>query len=131
MKSSKFAVVGFWIFTVLFALEMGFTAYSQLKVPVVAAAFVRYGFPSYFREELAWAKFAGLVVLLVPMVPSRLKEWAYCGFAIVLVSALITHFAMGEGFNAWMWAAGTSVLWALSYGFWLRVSAMRAQLKAA
>ncbi len=45
--------------------------------------------PDYFRIELSWAKFAGLAALLVPMVPARLKEWAYAGFAIKLVSALI------------------------------------------
>jgi hypothetical protein len=35
----------------------------------VAEAFVHLGFPAYFRIELSWAKLAGVVVLLVPMVP--------------------------------------------------------------
>jgi hypothetical protein len=41
--------------------------------------------------ELAWAKLLGVVLLLAP-VGSRLKEWAYAGFAITLVSALIAPF---------------------------------------
>jgi len=57
--------------------------------------------------------------LLAP-VPARLKEWAYAGFAITLGSALIAHFASGDGPAVWSWAAGTSVLWALSYFFWLQ-----------
>ena len=118
MKTSKWIVIGFWISTALFALQMGFTAYAQLKLPQVAASFVHMGFPAWFRVELSLAKFAGLAVLLLPMAPARLKEWAYCGFAITLFSAVIAHKAVGEGVAAWGWAAGTGVLWALSYGFW-------------
>jgi hypothetical protein len=64
--------------------------------------------------------FLGVVLLLAP-VPARLKEWAYAGFAITLVSALIAHLAVGDGPEAWGWAAGTGVLWGLSYFFWCRI----------
>lgn len=121
MKASKGLVAGFWISTALFALQMSFTAYAQLRLPQVAAAFARLGFPAYFRIELSWAKFAGVAVLLIPMVPARVKEWAYAGFAITLASALIAHFAVGDGVDAWGWAAGTGVLWGLSYFFWRRL----------
>ena len=121
MKSHKLLVACFWISTLLFALQMGFTAYAQLKLPQVALAFVHFGFPAYFRIELSWAKFVGIAVLLIPMVPSRLKEWAYAGFAITLVSALIAHLAVGDGPQAWGWAAGTGVLWGASYFFWRRL----------
>jgi hypothetical protein len=87
----------------------------------VAAAFVHLGFPAWFRVELACAKFAGIAVLLLPMVSARLKEGAYCGFAITLVSAVIAHVEVGEGVAAWGWAAGTGVLWALSYCFWRKL----------
>lgn len=119
MPRSKGIVIGYWIVTALFCLQMGFTAYAQLRLPQVAEAFTRLGFPDYFRVELSWAKFLGLAVLLAP-VPARLKEWAYAGFAITLVSALIAHFAVGDGPEAWGFAAGTSVLWALSYFLWRR-----------
>ncbi len=121
MKASKGLLAGFWISTALFALQMGFTAYAQLKLPQVAQAFVHLGFPAYFRVELSWAKLAGLVALLVPMVPARLKEWAYAGFAITLVSALVAHLAVGDGAEAWSWPVGTSVLWGLSYFFYRRL----------
>lgn len=121
MKSPKLLIAGFWISTVLFALQMGFTAYAQLKLPQVAMAFVHFGFPAYFRIELSWAKFVGIAVLLIPMVPARLKEWAYAGFAITLVSALIAHLAVGDGPQAWGWAVGTGVLWGASYFFWRRL----------
>jgi hypothetical protein len=122
MPRARGLVIGFWVATALFCLQIGFTAFAQLKLPQVAQAFVHLGFPAYFRIELSWAKFAGIAALLAP-VPARVKEWAYAGFAITLVSALIAHFSVGDGPQAWSWAAGTAVLWALSYGLWRRLQA--------
>ena len=120
MPRSKGIVIGFWIVTALFCLQMSFTAYAQLRLPEVAEAFTRLGFPAYFRVELSWAKLLGVVLLLVP-VPARLKEWAYAGFAINLASALIAHLSVGDGPEAWGFAAATGVLWGLSYFFWSRL----------
>ena len=120
MPRSKGIVIGFWIVTALFCLQMSVTAYAQLRLPQVAEMFTHLGFPDYFRVELSWAKLLGVVLLLAP-VPARLKEWAYAGFAITLGSALIAHFAVGDGPEAWGFAAATSVLWGLSYFFWRRL----------
>jgi hypothetical protein len=122
MLRSKGIVIGFWLFTALFCLQMGFTAYAQLRLPQVAAMFTHLGFPDYFRVELSWAKLLGVVLLLAP-VPMRLKEWAYAGFAITLASALIAHLAVGDGPAVWSWSAVTAVLWGMSYFFWLRMQA--------
>jgi DoxX-like protein len=120
MPRSKGMVIGSWIVTALFCLQIGFTAYAQLRLPQVAEMFTHLGFPAYFRVELSWAKLLGVVVLLAP-VPPRLKEWAYAGFAVTLGSALIAHFSVGDGPKVWSWAAGTAVLWALSYSLWRRL----------
>lgn len=122
MKSNKAMTVAYWIVTALFCLQISFTAYAQLRLPQVAEAFTHLGFPGYFRVELSWAKFLGVALMLAP-VAARLKEWAYAGFAITLVSALIAHFAVGDGPEAWGFAAGTSVLWGLSYFLWRRLQA--------
>src|SRR3954463_2298093 len=122
MPRSKGMVIGFWIATALLCLQIGFTAYAQLRLPQVAEAFTHLGFPPYFRVELSWAKLLGVALLLAP-VPARLKEWAYAGFAITLGSALVAHLSVGDGPDAWGWAAATGGLWALSYVFWRRVQA--------
>lgn len=121
MSTRKGSVIGFWIVTSIFALHMAFTAYAQLKFPQVAEAFAHLGFPAYFRVELSWAKLAGVVALLIPAIPARVKEWAYAGFAITLISALIAHLAVGDGPQAWGWCVGAGVLLALSYYFRLRL----------
>ena len=91
MRSHKALAVGFWTSTALFALQMSFTAYAQLRVPQVAQAFAHLGFPAYFRIELSWAKFGGVIALLVPMVPARVKEWAYAGIFFDLTGASLSH----------------------------------------
>jgi hypothetical protein len=118
----KANTIFYWIVTALFCLQMSFTAYAQLRLPQVAEAFTHLGFPAYFRVELSVAKLLGVLLLLAP-VPAWLKEGAYAGFAITLVSALIAHFSVGDGPEAWGFAAGTSVLWGLSYFFWRRLHA--------
>lgn len=125
VRASKWLVAGFWISTAIFALEMGFTAYAQLRMPQVAQEFVRLGFPSYFRVELSWVKLAGIAALLVPQVPAWLKEWAYAGFAITLVSAVIAHVSTGEAPVASLWAVMTAVLWCVSYFYFRRLQAAR------
>src|SRR3954465_15271032 len=126
ISSAKVMVAGFWIVTALFCLQIAFTAYAQLRLPQVAEAFHHLGFPDYFRLELTWAKFLGVVLLLAP-VPARLKEWAYAGFAITLASALIAHLSVGDGPEAWGWAAGTGVLWVVLYFFWRRIQSAAAR----
>ena len=127
MKPSRRLVAGFWIVTALFCLEMSFTAYYELQVlPQAAQAFSRLGFPAgFFREELSWAKMAGVLALLIPMAPPRLKEWAYAGFAINLISALIAHCSIHDRAAAFAPSTITGVLWTFSYLFWRRLEATR------
>ena len=120
--SPKATTILFWIFTALFCLEMSFTAYYEL-LPQGAQAFARLGFTSgYFRLELSLAKLVGVAVLLIPMVPGRgviyvMKEWAYAGFAINLVSAINAHISISDRPLAFVPSTLTSVLWAASYFF--------------
>ena len=124
-KASKALVAGFWIVTAVFCLEMSFTAYYEL-LPQGAQAFARLGFPAnYFRIELSLAKLVGVAALLVPLVPARFKEWAYAGFAINLVSAIIAHLSIHDIPQALAPSSITSVLWGLSYFFWRRLQATR------
>ena len=119
---SRGLFAAYWIATALFCLQIGFTAYAQLRLPQVGEMFTHLGFPAYFRVELSWAKLIGVVLLLAP-VPARLKEWAHAGFAITLASALVAHFAVGDAPAVWGWAAATLALWAIAYSLWRRVEA--------
>src|SRR5262249_38146554 len=59
-------------------------------------AFRHLGLPDYFRIELTVAKALGVLALLLPGLPIKVREFAYAGFAITLVSAAIAHFGVGD-----------------------------------
>jgi hypothetical protein len=59
-------------------------------------AFVHLGLPNYFKIELTTAKIFGVLALLIPGTPRRIKEFAYFGFGITLLSAGIAHFSVGD-----------------------------------
>ncbi len=61
------------------------------------ASVAHLGLPDYMRIELSVAKTLGVLALLVPKVPFKVREFACFGFGITLVSASIAHFASGDG----------------------------------
>ena len=65
-------------------------------VPFPEGGFVHLHLPNYFRIELTIAKTLGVLTLLIPSVPTRIKEFAYFGFGITLISASIAHFSVGD-----------------------------------
>ena len=114
--SPRAKTIIYWSVTALFCLQVGFTAYAQLRLPQVAEAFTHLGFPAYFRVELALAKFLGILLLVAP-VPARLKEWAYAGIFFNFYGAVAAHLFLGDGPNRWAYplflSAVTLVSWAL------------------
>lgn len=93
MKKNK---IIYWASTGIIGAMMLFSAYGYLTSEVMKAAFVHLGFPGYFRIELAIAKIIGAIVLLVPVIPKRIKEFAYLGFALTFISAFIAHTSSGD-----------------------------------
>jgi hypothetical protein len=59
-------------------------------------AFAHFGLPNWFRIELTIAKITGALALLIPQIPHKIKIFAYCGFAITLLSAPIAHLTSGD-----------------------------------
>jgi VIT1/CCC1 family predicted Fe2+/Mn2+ transporter len=99
MKAQK---ITYWISTSIFSAMMLFSSYAYFTSPDVKAGFEHLGFPSYFRVELGIAKFIGVILLLLPVVKGRLKEWAYAGFGITVISAFIAHFVAGDPVANWV-----------------------------
>ena len=66
--------------------------------PFPEGAFKHLQLPGYFKIELTVAKILGLLALLTPNIPMRIKEFAYFGFAITLISATIAHASTGDPF---------------------------------
>jgi hypothetical protein len=54
--------------------------------------------PRYLALEVSIGQLIGLVLLVVPAIPKRLKEWAYVGYGIMYLTALNAHIAVGDSF---------------------------------
>jgi hypothetical protein len=54
--------------------------------------------PRYLGLEVSIGQLIGLVLLIVPAVPARFKEWAYVGYGIMYITALVAHIAVGDAF---------------------------------
>jgi uncharacterized membrane protein YphA (DoxX/SURF4 family) len=92
MKTLK---ISYWTTTSIVALMMLYSTYAYLTQANVAAGFKHVGYPDYFRVELAIAKLAGAIFLLIPGA-TRIKEWAYAGFLFTFISAFIAHTVSGD-----------------------------------
>ena len=89
----------YWIATGLVCAVMVYSAINfNLKSPLgpMKGAFRHLGYPDYFRIELTVAKALGVLALLIPGLPIKVREFAYAGFAITLISAAIAHFGVGD-----------------------------------
>jgi hypothetical protein len=89
----------YWLTTGIVCSVMVFSAVNfNLSNPLgpMKGAFAHLGFPSYFRIELTVAKILGVLALLIPTTPRKIKDFAYSGFAITLISASIAHFSSGD-----------------------------------
>lgn len=86
----------YWTTTSLFSVMMLFSASMYFTSPVVSANFTKMGFQDAFRIELGIAKMIGALVLMIPFFKGSVKEWAYAGFGITLISASILHASSGD-----------------------------------
>jgi hypothetical protein len=85
--------------------------------PSMMAALAHLGYPAYFSNLLGVAKLVGVCVLLVPGMV-KLKEWAYEGFGITILSASYSHLLSGDGVPAAMEPLVTFAALVISY--WAR-----------
>lgn len=90
----------YWTASILVTIVLGASGVlSALHAAPMMKALHRLGYPDYFVNILAVGKIIGLVIFLAPKMP-RLKEWAYAGFTITILSACYSHFSSGDGWLA-------------------------------
>jgi len=117
MKRDK---IIYWILTGLLSLSLVVAGYMYLTSPLMVAGFKHFGFPSFFRKELGVAKIIGAIVLIVPSVPARIKEWVYVATAIVFISAFIAHTSV-DGISTTLSPLISFAVWAASFALFNRI----------
>jgi hypothetical protein len=87
MKTTK---IIYWVSTGLLALFV-LPGIFFLNSPMALEGTGHLGIPHWFHIELGIGKFIGALILILPMIPKRIKEWAYVAFGIDMISATIGH----------------------------------------
>jgi DoxX-like family len=98
-SSAKRDRVIYWTTTAIVLAVMVFSIINFTFLqgfPFSEGGFVHLHLPNYFRIELTTAKILGVLALLIPGVPAKVKEFAYFGFGITLLSASIAHYSVGD-----------------------------------
>jgi len=91
MKKDK---IIFWVATILIFLFEGVMPALTSQTELAKEGTRHLGYPEYFGNALVVFKVLGTLILIIPQVPSRVKEWAYAGFAFDFIFACISHVAV-------------------------------------
>ena len=110
--STRRLTILYWTTTGLIAALMLASAYMFCFTEAGRAGFEHLRLPAYFRFELTVAKALGALALVIPGVPSRIKELAYFGFGITIISAIVAHSANGDG---WTHVVDPLIVFAILY----------------
>src|ERR1700757_2265639 len=96
MKTGTIKII-YWICLSIIILIMGFSAFLQITQSNehFLLEMKKMGYPLYFLRFLGITKLVGIVALLVPGFP-RIREWAYAGFAFILITASYSYLVIGE-----------------------------------
>lgn len=110
----------YWITTILLAAFMVFSGISHLMGgDAVNELMGALGYPLYLNAILGVAKILGSIAIIQNRF-TAIKEWAYAGFAIDLVGAIISFFAVGMASGAWG-VVPFLVVMAASYALWKKL----------
>jgi hypothetical protein len=91
MKKDK---IIFWTTTILIFLFEGVMPALTSQTELAKEGIRHLGYPEYFGTMLVVFKILGVLVLIIPKIPARIKEWAYAGFAIDFIGACVSHWAV-------------------------------------
>jgi len=101
MASTKTNRIIFWTTTIILFIMEGLIPAFTSQTELAKEGIRHLGYPEYFGNALVVFKVLGALILIIPQVPKRIKEWAYAGFAFDFIFAGISHFAVdGMGFQS-------------------------------
>ena len=114
MKPRKafYAITTAWVAGVMTVTGVLSVAHTKSMMQ----GFAHLGYPGYFANLLGVAKLLGVCALLAPGF-ARIKEWAYTGFAITIISASYSHLSSGDRLRS---LEPLATLAGLAVSYWTR-----------
>lgn len=88
MKKEK---IIYWVSTSIIALFEGVMPALTSQTELAKEGIRHLGYPEYFGNALVVFKILGVLILIIPQIPKRFKEWAYAGFTFNFIFAAISH----------------------------------------
>jgi len=95
MKRTK---IIYWTATIFIFLFEGVMPALTSQTELAKEGIRHLGYPEYFGVALTVFKVLGSLVLIIPKVPDRVKQWAYAGFSFDFIFAFISNAAV-DGIN--------------------------------
>ena len=90
----------FWATTSLIVIFEGIIPMLTFRTELAKEGIRHLGYPGYFGVMIVGFRLCGVVALIFPQIPTRIKEWAYAGFVIEFLSASISNMIVdGLTFN--------------------------------
>ena len=83
--------IAYWISTIIIFLFEGVLPALTSQSEMAKQGIAHLGYPAYFGVLLVVFKVVGALVLVIPGVKPRFKEWAYAGFGIDFICASVSH----------------------------------------
>jgi len=84
----------YWIATIFIVISEGIIPALTFRTQLARDGITHLGYPDYFGAMIVGFRILGVLALLLPQVPARIKEWAYAGFTIEFMSASISYIAV-------------------------------------
>ena len=94
MKTTKTTKAVYWVTTVIIFLFEGVMPALTSQTQLAKQGIQHLGYPEYFGNAFVIFKVLGTLVLIIPQMPNRIKEWAYAGFAFDFIFAGISTWAV-------------------------------------
>jgi len=83
----------YWISTIVISGFLLLSSYTYFFSASTIAGIRDLGFPDFFRIQLGVLKVLAVIILVIPNVPVYVKDWAYAGVALFLITAFVAHIA--------------------------------------
>ena len=90
----------FWATTSFIVIFEGIVPVLTFRTELAKEGIRHLGYPDYFGVMIVGFRICGVIALIFPQIPARIKEWAYAGFAVEFLSASISNMIVdGLTFN--------------------------------
>ena len=115
MKTNK---IIYWTATIIIFLLEGLMPALTSNTELAKQGISHLGYPDYFRQILTIFKIMGAILLILPAVKGRLKEWAYAGFGFNFICAATSTWIVDGFGGAVLFPLVAFIILAVSYVFY-------------